>query len=91
MIRYGPLAFIGIPGEPTAAVGRRIAELAKKSGIRFPLVISFANEWLGYILTREEYEAGGYEATLSFHGPGLADAVAEAAEEAIRRTSASKD
>ncbi len=91
VIRYGPLAFIGIPGGPTAAVGRRIAELAKKSGVRFPLVISFANEWLGYILTREEYEAGGYEATLSFHGPGLADAVAEAAEEAIRRTSASKD
>lgn len=83
LIRLGPIAFIGIPGEPSSAVGRRVLEKARAAGIEYPVVVSFANEWLGYILTAEEYALGEYEATLSFHGPTLADEILKAFERAL--------
>ena len=36
-----------------------------------PFVVSHANDWLGYAVTRHEYKKGGYEACLSFHGRNL--------------------
>ena len=33
-----------------------------------PFVISHANDWLGYAVSAGEYERGGYEACMSFHG-----------------------
>lgn len=83
LIRLGPIGFIGIPGEPSAAVGRLVLQKARAAGIEYPVIVSFANEWLGYIVTAEEYERGEYEATLSFHGPTLADAIVKATERAL--------
>ena len=35
-----------------------------------------ANEWISYILTREQYSGGGgYESSVSFYGPGLGDLI----------------
>jgi hypothetical protein len=90
VVRLGRVAFIGIPGEPTTTVGLRIEAVAKKAGIDVPIVVSFANEWLGYILTREEYKVGGYEATLAMHGPELADRIVEAVEASFSARSSSK-
>ena len=39
-----------------------------------------ANDWTGYALTQQEYDAGGYEACLSFHGRDLADRLRETSE-----------
>jgi len=83
IVRYGDLALIGIPGEPTAEVGFRIQNLARKRGIRYPVVVSFCNAWLGYILTDEEYRAGGYEATLSFYGEGLSKCILQTVDKAL--------
>lgn len=83
IVRYGEIALIGIPGEPTAEVGIRIQKIAKKKGIRFPIVVSFCNAWLGYILTDEEYRKGGYEATLSFYGEDLAERILQTIEKAL--------
>lgn len=90
VVRMGRVALIGIPGEPTVAVGARIERVAKAAGVDLPVVVSLANEWLGYILANEEYDAGGYEATLAFHGPELADRVIEAVEKSFSASSASK-
>ncbi|HWP30663.1 MAG TPA: neutral/alkaline non-lysosomal ceramidase N-terminal domain-containing protein [Fimbriimonadales bacterium] len=83
IVRYGEIALIGIPGEPTAEVGIHIQKIANKKGIRYPIVVSFCNAWLGYILTDEEYHKGGYEATLSFYGDGLAECILQTVEKAI--------
>jgi len=77
-IRLGDAVIIGIPGEPTAALGKRIEEIARTAGFRYVWVVSHVNGWVGYILEAEDYRSGGYEATLSFHGPGLADRILEA-------------
>jgi hypothetical protein len=54
------------PGEPCVELG---LELKK----RFPgsWILGLANDHLGYFLTEEEYDKGGYEKTVSFYGPKM--------------------
>lgn len=79
VVQIGELAFAGIPGEPTAELGRQIQKtLQESSKTEKVLVVSFVNRWLGYILTSDEYEKGGYEASLSFHGANLGNSVLDA-------------
>lgn len=82
-MRYGDLAIIGVPGEPTGAIGRRIRAYGEKLGFKSVLVCSHVNGWIGYILLPEDYDRGGYEATLAFNGRGEALRVEEAADRAL--------
>ncbi|MDI9637325.1 hypothetical protein QPK87_10375 [Kamptonema cortianum] len=83
-VAIGPFLLLGIPGEPTAEVGRRIARVAEEAGY-IPWIVSHANGWAGYILTEPDYLSGGYEATLAFHGPEAATRFIEATERLVRR------
>lgn len=79
VIQIGELAFAGIPGEPTAELGRQIQKaLQESSKTENVLIVSFVNRWLGYILTSDEYQKGGYEASLSFHGADLGNSILDA-------------
>ncbi len=79
VVQIGELAFAGIPGEPTAELGRQIQKTLQESReIKSVLIVSFVNRWLGYILTADEYEKGGYEASLSFHGANLGNSILDA-------------
>src|SRR5207237_3367930 len=65
--RLGSLAIVGIPGEPTSHIGRRIKEAGIAMGFHSVLVISHVNGWIGYILDPADYSHGGYEADLLFY------------------------
>ena len=54
------------PGEPCVELG---LELKK----RFPgsWILGLANDHLGYFLTEDEYDKGGYEKSVSFYGPKM--------------------
>ncbi len=79
VIQIGELAFAGIPGEPTAELGRQIQKtLQETREAENVLIVSFVNRWLGYVLTADEYEKGGYEASLSFHGANLGNSILDA-------------
>jgi hypothetical protein len=45
------------------------------------LIAAHANDWLGYLLMPEDWDRGGYEPCLAYHGrdmaPGFIDAAAE--------------
>lgn len=57
-LRIGELALVGIPGELFAALGMQIqAELAP----RRCMVLTYSNDYLGYIPSLVAYEHGGYE------------------------------
>ncbi|MBS1707290.1 MAG: hypothetical protein JSS65_01065 [Armatimonadetes bacterium] len=81
----GKLAVVGVPGEPTAAVSRRIEAAGRAAGFATTLVISHCNGWCGYILEADDYARGGYEATLSFNGPNTAERVVEACGLALNK------
>lgn len=83
--RLGALAVIGVPGEPTSHLGRRIREAGMAMGFHGVLVLSHVNGWIGYLLDAQDYANGGYEATLSFYGPNEGDDVVNAAVEALKK------
>lgn len=81
-LRVGDWVIVGAPGELTAVLGEEIKKEISRRGIRYPTIGGMANEWLSYILSREQYNAGGYEASVSFYGPELGPVVRKAMVEA---------
>ena len=85
--RLGKLAVVGVPGEPTSILGRQIKEAGIRMGFESVLVCSHVNGWMGYILGPEDYDRGGYEATLSFYGREEGAKVVDAGIEALKKLS----
>lgn len=85
LVRLGDLAIVGVPGEPTSALGRAIQAKGYAAGFKHVLVCSHVNGWIGYILEPADYDSGGYEATLSLHGRETGDRLVEACARAFER------
>lgn len=83
-VRLGKLAIVGVPGEPTSILGREIRDAGRRMGFSSVLVCSHVNGWMGYILDPEDFDRGGYEATLSFYGREEGAKVVEAGIEALK-------
>lgn len=81
--RLGKLAVVGVPGEPSSAIGREIRDYGRRLGFSSVLVVSHVNGWIGYILEPEDYDRGGYEASLAFHGRQTGAKVVLAARAAL--------
>ncbi len=66
LLQINGVRFFCFPGEPAVELG---LELKK----RFPgsWIFGLANDHLGYFLTEEQYQKGGYERLVSFYGPGM--------------------
>lgn len=90
ILTLGRLAIVGVPGEPTGDVGRRIEAEGERQGFWQTWVVSHCNGWIGYILEPSDYDKGGYEADLALHGRETADRVVEAARSALARASAQR-
>ncbi len=87
LLRLGRALIVGVPGEPTSAVGRSLQEAARRKGFDPVVVASHVGGWIGYLLTPDEYREGGYEATLAFHGPDLSRRLQEALDRGLQRMS----
>ena len=74
-LRLGELMIVGAPGEMIAELGVGIKTELRKEGVTYPVIGGLANEWISYILTREEYFQSGYETSVSFYGPTLGDVI----------------
>ena len=61
----GSIAIVGVPGEITTIAGKRIEKLIKEKlvdcGVDKVILSSFANSYMGYITTQEEYDVQEYE------------------------------
>lgn len=76
-VRIGDLLIAGVPGEMAAGLGLEIKSKLREAGIRHPVIGGLANEWISYILSAEEYNKGGYEASVSFYGADLGRTIVE--------------
>jgi hypothetical protein len=56
------------PGEAIQEISHQIREDAKRMGFQNSFFVGYSNNHLGYFTTEKEYQAGGYEADLSFFG-----------------------
>ena len=68
---------IGAPCDLSLEVGRRLSDAARSRGWR-PLVIGFADDYIGYVLPPADYAGDSYEAHMSFNGPTVADVLTRA-------------
>ena len=78
-VRVGSLLLMGVPCEPSGAIGLAAKKLARDAGYKTPAIVALTNDWLAYCLTPEQYKAGKYEAVMSFYGepfgPTLLDGI----------------
>ena len=77
-LRVNDFAMVTFPGEPITAIGLPVKQELRSGGIQYPAVAALTNDFIGYILTKEEYALSGYEVTASFYGDGLGAIVVEA-------------
>lgn len=71
-VRIGNLVIAGVPGEMTAVLGKQVKTNLKNAGAKCVAIGGLANEWISYILDKEQYLHGeGYESSVSFFGPDL--------------------
>jgi hypothetical protein len=76
--RLGELLIVGAPGEMTAALGLEIKAALREAGISYPVIGGLANQWISYILSEDEYNKSGYEASVSYYGSGLGKVMVKA-------------
>jgi hypothetical protein len=73
-LSIGPVALIGIPGEPFTGIGRGLKEVPGWDLI-LPCCLTGGNE--GYFPMQEAYDEGGYESQSSFSKAGVAEFLIE--------------
>ena len=64
VIRIGDRMLLGTPGEPSVEMGRRFEAAVRPelpAGVKEPVVIGLANDYMGYLTTPEEYQMQHYE------------------------------
>ncbi len=71
-LAVGPVAFIGIPGEPFTGIGRALKK-APKWTLVLPTCLTGGDD--GYFPMREAYDEGGYEARSSPFRAGVAERI----------------
>ena len=73
-VAIGPVALIGLPGEPFTGIGRGLKE-AEGWELVLPCCLTNGNE--GYFPMQDAYDEGGYESQSSFFKAGVAEYLIE--------------
>lgn len=86
VVRLGDWQMVGIPGEMACGLGKTIEERARglDGAPPYTLIGGLANEWISYILSPEQYRAGGYESSVSFYGDQFGPVMVESAISSIQ-------
>lgn len=79
-LKIGPVAFVGIPGEPFTEIGVRIKETI---GWKQIMPVCLTNGCEGYFPSKEAYDAGGYESRSSIFGSSISDQLVEGCKELL--------
>lgn len=66
--RLGDLVLLTWPGEPTAALGFELKNLAKQAGFNQPWILGLTNDYLAYFTSPSEYQQFCYESYNSLYG-----------------------
>ena len=65
------VALVAIPGEMSSMLGSKIKARGRLLGFDQTFILGVTNDWLGYIVTEDEYRHHTYEASISFFGPAF--------------------
>jgi neutral ceramidase len=97
VLRVGPLAFVGLPGEFTTIMGMRVRQAVAASsspGAPRPITIGLAGEYMSYFVTPEEYTQQHYEGASTmwgqYAGALLAERIGALAAAMVQRSAESQ-
>ncbi len=79
-LKIGPVALLGIPGEPFTQIG---VEIKKAEGWELIMPCCLINGRLGYFPTDAAYAEGGYEARCSKFKAGVGEIIIDGAKELL--------
>ncbi len=79
-IKIGPVAYLGIPGEPFTDIG---VEIKKAKGWNLIMPTALTNGNIGYFPMKSAYDEGGYEAKTSNFKAGVAEIIIKNAIELL--------
>ena len=79
-LKIGPVAIIGIPGEPFTGIG---VALKETEGFDMILPCCASNGYEGYFPMQDSYDEGGYEARSSRYKAGVAEFIIKEGKELI--------
>ena len=79
-LKIGPVAFVGIPGEPFTDIGVGLKEAEGWSAI---MPCCLVNGSRGYFPMKSAFDEGGYEARASKYKGGVAEKIIEAGKELL--------
>jgi len=77
--RINEHALVTLPGEALTEIGFQVQDELAVQGFQQVLIMGLANGFIGYIMTPEEYDLGGYEACGTLHGRETGEFVKEKA------------
>jgi hypothetical protein len=83
-VHIGDLLFASMPGEVVTSIGLEFKEAARKMGYRVPVLVGYANNYAGYIVSPQDYDSGGYETGTSFYGRDVGPEMLKRALAAVR-------
>ena len=76
VVRVGQTVLFGVPCDLSAELGGQLHAAARGCGCK-PIVIGFANDYIGYCLSAAAYTSGAYEAYMVFNGPQTGERLVE--------------
>lgn len=74
--QVGNIALFGLPCDMTVELGQQLKQAAASKGYQ-PLLIGFANDYIGYCVTESVYHSDAYEALMAFNGPKAGELIVE--------------
>ncbi len=68
VVKVGPVEIAALPAEVSSSLALAFKQGASEAGAQAAWLTSCANDYLGYVLSAEEYDRGGYEALMAPYG-----------------------
>ena len=79
VMQVGPVVLVGIPGELFVEYGLEMKQRVRANKDRPMMLVGFANDYTGYLVTPRAWHTGGYEAGISRVAPESARMLTERA------------
>jgi Neutral/alkaline non-lysosomal ceramidase, N-terminal len=82
VVRIGRTLLLAVPCDLGSEIGLTLKRFARARGME-AIVVGFANDYIGYVISEKYYATPAYEAFMSFNGPHMGDYMTFAVEKLI--------
>jgi hypothetical protein len=79
VMQIGPVVLVGIPGELFVEYGLEIKQRVRQNTGRPAMIIGYANDYIGYLITPRAVHTGGYEQAIARVAPSAGRVLTETA------------